>query len=68
MAARQQVKSTAEAGGGRTERAWWAWHDADASRWSPGEDADEATRDAARRCAAWIAGDSSDGPYPHEAE
>lgn len=43
-------------------RLWWVWHDADASRWSHGEDPDEATRDAERRCAAWVAGESDDGP------
>lgn len=42
--------------------AWWAWHDADPSRWSPGEGPDEATADAEERCAAWVRGDSTDGP------
>lgn len=46
----------------RTEERWWAWHDADPDRWSPGEDAAEATADAERRCAAWVAGESDDGP------
>ena len=46
----------------RTEDAWWAWHDADADRWSPGDDPHEATADAERRCAAWVAGESDDGP------
>jgi hypothetical protein len=43
----------------RTEDAWWAWHDADADRWSGGDDG---TAEAERRCAAWVAGDSNDGP------
>jgi hypothetical protein len=42
--------------------AWWAWHDADPSRWSPGEDPSEATADAEARCAAWMRGESDDGP------
>lgn len=46
----------------RTEDAWWAWHDADASRWSPGEDPTEATADAEARCSAWLRGESDDGP------
>ena len=46
----------------RTEDAWWAWHDADSSRWSPGEDSYEATADAKRRCEAWVSGESDDGP------
>jgi hypothetical protein len=48
--------------GARTEDAWWAWHDADASRWSPGENEHEATSDAERRCEAWVSGESDDGP------
>ena len=46
----------------RTEDAWWTWHDADYSRLSPGEDPEEATADAEARCAAWVAGESDDGP------
>lgn len=42
--------------------AWWAWHDADQSRWSPGEDPGEATANAEARCAAWMRGESDDGP------
>lgn len=45
----------------RTDVAWWAWHDADATRWSLGAP-DKATEDAERRCAAWIARESDDGP------
>lgn len=45
----------------RSMDAWWAWHDADADRWSGGE-GDAATADAERRCAAWVAGESDDGP------
>lgn len=40
----------------RTEDAWWAWHDQDASRWS------QATGEAEERCRAWVAGETSDGP------
>lgn len=40
----------------RTADAWWAWHDADADRWSADQSAAEA------RCAAWVAGTSDDGP------
>jgi hypothetical protein len=47
---------------GRSADAWWAWHDADPSRWSPGEDPLEATADAERRCTAWLRGESTDGP------
>lgn len=46
----------------RTEEQWWTWHDADQANWSPGEDPDEATADAEARCAAWVAGESDDGP------
>jgi hypothetical protein len=46
----------------RTEAQWWAWHDADDNHWSPGEDPDEATAEAQERCAAWVSGDSDDGP------
>ena len=46
----------------RTEDQWWAWHDADAERWS----ADHAA--AEQRCAAWVAGESDDGPAATEAE
>lgn len=45
----------------RTADQWWAWHDQDSSRWSPGNQ-DEATAAAEARCAAWIAGGSDDGP------
>lgn len=51
----------------RTEDAWWAWHDADSSRWSPGEDPDAETADAEKRAAAWVAGQSNDGPDLGEA-
>jgi hypothetical protein len=37
------------------ETAWWDWHDEDCSRWSSMEEAEE-------RCAAWVRGDSDDGP------
>jgi len=47
---------------GRSADAWWAWHDAGPSRWSPGEDPLEATADAERRCTAWLRGESTDGP------
>lgn len=47
--------------GDRSTTEWWAWHDADSSRWSPG-DPDEATKDATRRALAWVTGDSKDGP------
>lgn len=40
----------------RTNDAWWAWHDADQARWS--QDVEEAET----RCAAWVAGESNDGP------
>lgn len=49
-------------GSRRTTDAWWAWHDRDSSRWSGGEDPNEATAEAERRCAAWVAGESDDGP------
>ena len=42
--------------------AWWSWHDEDPARWSPGEDPQEATADADRRCMAWVRGESDDGP------
>ena len=48
----------------RTEEKWWAWHDEDAARWSDGEDEFDATADAEHRCAAWVAGESDDGPEP----
>jgi hypothetical protein len=48
---------------GRTAEMWWAWHDADSSRWSPG-DADAATADAEERCVRWTAGENDDGPTP----
>lgn len=35
---------------------WWAWHDQDASR------ASATMAEADRRCAAWVAGESDDGP------
>lgn len=45
------------------EELWWAWHDADSSRHSPGEDADEATADAEERCENWVRGyNKEDGP------
>jgi hypothetical protein len=40
----------------RTDDQWWAWHDADAERHSAELD------EAERRCAAWVAGASDDGP------
>jgi hypothetical protein len=40
----------------RTTDQWWAWHDADAERHSAELD------EAERRCAAWVAGASDDGP------
>jgi len=40
----------------RIPSVWWAWHDADDSRWS----ADTETAEA--RCAAWCAGTDDDGP------
>jgi hypothetical protein len=40
----------------RTAAAWWAWHDADSSRW--GQSAEEAEA----RCAAWVDGLDGDGP------
>jgi hypothetical protein len=46
----------------RTVESWWAWHDADSSRWSPDEDPGAATADADRRCESWVAGESDDGP------
>lgn len=42
----------------RTETQWWAWHDADQSRWS------QTTEVAESRCSAWVAGQSEDGPEP----
>lgn len=39
----------------RTEDKWWEWHDRDASRWS-------SFRWAEKRCAAWVRGESDDGP------
>ena len=36
--------------------AWWAWHDADASRWS------ESVAEAEQRCLDWVVGDGTDGP------
>jgi len=47
---------------GRSADAWWAWHDADPSRHSPGETPTEGTETAERRCAAWLRGASDDGP------
>jgi len=47
---------------GRDADAWWAWHDADPSRHSPGETPTEGTEAAERRCAAWLRGESTDGP------
>lgn len=45
------------------EIAWWAWHDADASRFSTGdEEGDGAVADAEARCEAWVIGESDDGP------
>jgi hypothetical protein len=38
------------------ETAWWTWHDADADRW------DATLGEAEERCAAWISGESDDGP------
>jgi hypothetical protein len=49
---------------GRDADAWWAWHDADPSRRSPGETPTEGTEAAERRCAAWLRGESTDGPDP----
>jgi len=40
----------------RTADMWWAWHDQDSSRWSTD------VSDAEQRCAAWVAGESNDGP------
>lgn len=45
-----------QAGTPRSEEAWWSWHDADQSRWS------SSTEEAEQRCAAWVAGESDDGP------
>ena len=47
---------------GREADAWWAWHDADPSRHSPGETPTEGTEAAERRCTAWLRGESTDGP------
>ena len=47
---------------GRSADAWWAWHDADPSRHSPGETPTEGTEAAERRCTAWLRGESTDGP------
>ena len=41
---------------GRTPDAWWAWHDANQSHWSADVEHAEA------RCAAWLIGESDDGP------
>lgn len=46
----------------RLELAWWAWHDADADRWSA------STEEAEERCAAWVRGESDDGPPPVDPE
>ena len=40
----------------RTADLWWAWHDADSSRWHSTEEAAQAA------CSAWLCGESSDGP------
>lgn len=40
----------------RTAEAWWSWHDADNDRVSA------SVSDAEARCAAWVAGESTDGP------
>lgn len=40
----------------RTAEQWWTWHDADAERWSSDDG------DAEARCAAWVDGESDDGP------
>ena len=48
MTAQQAIERTAES--------WWAWHDADCDRHSVDMSEAEA------RCAAWVAGDSDDGP------
>lgn len=40
----------------RCDDTWWAWHDRDAERWSP------SVEEAEARCAAWVAGESDDGP------
>jgi hypothetical protein len=64
------MKTTAKQGEAmeRTEEMWWRWHDADASMWSGGEDPEEATREAEARCAAWVRGESHDGPAPMATE
>jgi hypothetical protein len=49
-------------GAERTDEQWWAWHDADASRWTAGEDVEAAAAAAESRCAARVAGESADGP------
>ena len=36
--------------------AWWSWHDADGAR------NDGSMASAMRRCAAWVRGESDDGP------
>lgn len=46
--------------GKRTEEDWWEWHDKNQDRWS------ETTEEAEARCAAWVAGDSDDGPDMNE--
>jgi hypothetical protein len=58
----QHAQSALKALDEHLETLWWAWHDADSDRWSPGEDADAATVDANRRCAMWVKGYNSDGP------
>lgn len=46
----------------RTAEQWWAWHDLDPKRWSP------YAHEAEGRCAAWVAGESDDGPQDLQKE
>lgn len=54
----------------RTADAWWAWHDQDQLRHESDDGTLEgvyaAVRRAEARCAAWVAGESDDGPEDSE--
>lgn len=58
--------STEVAPSQRTEDAWWTWYDARPWDHEPSSASDEfgsrATARAEARCAAWVAGESDDGP------
>ena len=57
VAAPRSVNPARRARKARTQEQWWAWHDASQVRHSP------TMEEALARCAAWVRGESDDGPH-----